>query len=319
MKNPFALYVVFVVLTIAGGIGIFVLILCWRKAGDIVGDWWPKPAAEIIQVLSALTSIGTTFASIDDRATWIRPALTAWASLLVWKLLQILIDRRMKIADRTDKAALQRAEAESELRTRLLAALREAVNRKVKRLRREVGRKREKPSLTQVRNALTPQPHLEEMLDALAVFLKEQLPPKRRSGSNFRVGVYINREGTMTPIHGVSLDDAGYNPFRSHSAHQEFFQINGVAKPASVVISVREKRLVILEDCLALETSGEFSFFNDNQRSYLRSLVAYYLGEVCLEDGTMTEATLAIDTNLPGFFKEEDSRFAPFLFGGVRF
>ena len=50
----------------------------------------------------------------------------------------------------------------------------------------------------------------------------------------------------------------------------------------------------------------EFFYFNGAQRSYLRSMISCYLGEVCEESGTMKKAALVVDTDVPDFFKETD-------------
>ena len=52
----------------------------------------------------------------------------------------------------------------------------------------------------------------------------------------------------------------------------------------------------------------------DAQRGYLRSLVAFYLGQVCEEPGTMTEGALVIDTDVAGFFKETERDALTFCF-----
>jgi len=61
---------------------------------------------------------------------------------------------------------------------------------------------------------------------------------------------------------------------------------------------------IIVEDCVEAEKRKEFHFFNEDQRGYLRSMMAYYLDEVCGLDGTMTVAALVVDTDAPGFFRE---------------
>src|SRR5205807_221490 len=59
-------------------------------------------------------------------------------------------------------------------------------------------------------------------------------------------------------------------------------------------------------DCVKAAERDEFHFYNEQQRSYLRSLVACWIGEVCTANGTMAQAAIVIDTDAPGFFQEDD-------------
>ena len=64
--------------------------------------------------------------------------------------------------------------------------------------------------------------------------------------------------------------------------------------------------MLIVENCQEAPDSASFVFFNQAQRSYLGSLLVYYLGQVQVGDGTMEEAAISIDTPQTGFFKESD-------------
>ena len=54
-----------------------------------------------------------------------------------------------------------------------------------------------------------------------------------------------------------------------------------------------------MEDCLEAARRDEFYFFDEDQKGYLRSMVAYYVDEVCAKDGTLCKAALVIDTDAP--------------------
>jgi hypothetical protein len=259
-----------------------------------------------VQGLAAVTSIGGAFAVAAQKPDWFEPVISGAACLIVWKFVQLLSDNRVKSADKSIKRELARAAREGEERTRLVIALRQAVTEKVKRLRRTVTRRSRKPSIVQVRNALTPQPHLNDLLEALAVFLQERLPPDEGQKVNFRIGVYIDQTGELACVHGISLNDPSYNPFSSSRERLEAFRLNNTTNPALVVCCIRDKSTLLVEDCIEAEARGKFSFFKDAQRSYLRSMLAYYLGEVCDEDGRFKAAALAVDTDLAGYFKESD-------------
>src|SRR5579863_1713559 len=162
-----------------GAIGLVCLALIfvfWQSVGGYLGDIWAKGITELMQFLAGTAAIGSTFAAVSDKPGWYRPVVAGACCLLVWKCVQLLIDNRIKSTDRADKAALLRAERQSELRTELLTVFRFAVDNKARRVRRQVERPRQKLSTAQVRNALTPQPHLGELLQSLAIFFQAQLP-----------------------------------------------------------------------------------------------------------------------------------------------
>jgi hypothetical protein len=314
MNLPEILTVTLAAFALVGVIGLALVALYWRAAGDLVQDMWPKVLAEGIQGLSGLVSIASAFAAAAKKGEWHAPVIAGSSSVVVWKILQVVIDYRRKAADKVLKEELDRATREGTIRTYLLAVLRKATGRKVSRLRRAIQRRQNTPSLAKLRNALTPQPHLEELIEALALFFLEQLPSETRQTRNFRVGVYLEREGVMQPVHAISLHDPGYNPFNSFQAHSTYFRLDDQENRSHVVRCVREKSLLLVEDCESAAGLGRFLFFNPDQSAYLKSMAAYNLGEVCQEDGTMKKAALVIDTDFAGFFKESEVESLNFYF-----
>jgi len=63
------------------------------------------------------------------------------------------------------------------------------------------------------------------------------------------------------------------------------------------------QRAIIIESCTKSADRNEFHFTHDDQKVYLRSLAVYYLGRVVDINGTQTEAVIAIDSDIDGFFK----------------
>src|SRR5262249_45149099 len=194
----------------------------------------------------------------------------------------------------------------------LISLIRDTVNAKVKRLHRELDREQSRASLQQVRNALTPEPQLAELLQCIAIFFREQLPDVEVENRNFRVGVYADMERQLTPVYAVDLNNPGYNPFRAYESHPERYQLTAGADAATVVKCVQERRTIIVEDCEKAYEMGEFQYFTAAQRNYIRSMMAYYLGEVCRADGTMVPAALAVDTDSRGFFREVNREYLEF-------
>jgi hypothetical protein len=284
----------------------------WKSIGQHVNDLWVKIATKGIQLLAAAASLGGAYAVGQDKQEWLLPTTLGVACVALWEVVGQLIENRVKSADKADKGALERAEVQSELRTRLLTVFRFAVDGKARRVRRQIERRGANIRMPQVRNSLTPEPHLGELLQNLAVFFQQQLPAGDGENRNFRVGLYVNRAGVMTPVQAISLNDSSYTPFRSYEAHQGAFRLEAAQNPSHVVVCVRQKRMIVVEDCAGAAERGEFSYFRDDQRGYLRSMVAYYLGEVCQENGTISEGALAIDTEAAGFFKDTDRDFLEF-------
>ncbi len=284
-------------------IGIFVT---WKFIGRHLGDLWPKIITKTIQLISGATSLFGAYAVGAQKEEWLPAVFAGITCVAVWEIVGQLIDNRIKAVDRIDRAALGRAEFQSKLRTMLLTVFRFAVDSKARRIRRQIEQPRRKRGISQIRSALTPHPHLGDLLQNLAVFYQNQLPGGSGENRNFRVGVYLNVDGIMTPVQGVSLNDSSYTPFRSYQAHQSAYRLAASENPSHVVICVRQRRMIIVEDCAKAAEEGDFFFFTEDQRSYLRSMVAFFLGDVSRENGTMAEGALVIDTEAAGFFKESD-------------
>lgn len=299
------LFVTFIAVGAAGALGIVGTGVYWKSVGKHVADSWPKLAAEGIQIVVGLASAAAGFAAVDQRPHWFRPAVAGVVCVGLWKLLQVLIDNRVKAADAVRKVELAEVRRQATNSARLLAVLHVAVKWKVKRLRKAIQQRGDRPQVKDVRAALTPEPHLDDLLDSLAAVFCDQLPEAERQVRNFRVGVYVDYGGVMSPVNGVSLRDPGANPLTSYQGHEKYFRLDSDC-PAHVVQCVRQKGLIVVENCEVAASEGKFVFFSDNQRSYLKSMVSYFIGEVCLTDGTMKAAALVIDTDAPGFFKESE-------------
>jgi len=224
----------------------------------------------------------------------------------VWKIVQILADHRVKAWEKIDKAALKRIEKESESRTGLLTLFRKFVMLKIKRLVKEITRKDGQHA--GIQTVLAPDAHLDELLLNIGCYLAERLPSDKAETANFRVGIYISEEGFMRPLRALDMNNGDYDVFKSFDAHKDHFSCEETVrkKPAHVVKCVNTHRTIIVEDCLEAERCGNFFFFNANQRSYLRSMLAFYLGPVCGVDGKMKPAAMVIDTDVPSFFQETD-------------
>jgi hypothetical protein len=306
MTLPNVFLTVLGVLALFGALCLLGILASWKTIGRHLGDLWPKIITKTIQLISGSASLFGAYSVGARKEEWLPAVSAGIACVAVWEIVGQLIDNRIKAVDRIDKAALGRAEFQSKLRTMLLTVFRFAVDSKARRIRRQLEQSRRKLGMPHIRNALTPQPHLGELLQNLAVFYQSQLPGGAGENCNFRVGVYLNVDGIMTPVQAISLNDSNYTPFRSYQDHQSAYRLDADANPSHVVICVRQRRMIIVEDCAKAADAGDFFFFTEGQRSYLRSMVAFYLGDVSRENGTMAEGVLVVDTEAAGFFKESD-------------
>lgn len=278
----------------------------WYTVGRVIGDFWVKVVAKCIQLAAAYTSLRGAYEVAVKKDEWWEPAVAGVICGVLWEVLEKLVDYRVKAAERIDKARTEQVERESEARTGLLAVFRSAVNDKIRRLGRANRRRTPRPSLLQIRTALTPDTHLEDLLQNLAVFFAAQLTDGTTPNRNFRVGLYgVEAEG-IRPLQTANLNNPNADTFTSYRDHPEAFRLDGQANPSQVVQCIRQRRTLIVEDCAAAADRGEFTFFTADQRGYLRSMVAYYLDAVCGWDGMMRVAALVVDTDAPGFFREAD-------------
>ena len=311
MTWPLVFCMALVALTVLG-VACIGVVVYWNGVGRYVSDLWLKILIKAIQLISGVVSLFGAYSVGAEKGEWLPAALSGMACVLVWEAVGQILDHRLKAADRIDKVSLERAEFQGKLRTQLLTVFRFAVDGKVRRIRRQLENLPRRFGTPQIRNTLTPPHHLGELLEKLAVFYGTQLPSGSAENRNFRAGVYLNINGVMTPVQCISLNDASYTPFRSYQHHQPAFRLDAGSNSSHVVKCVRQRRMIVVEDCAKAADEGNFTFFTEEQRSYLRSMVVFYLGEVSRENGTMVEGVLVVDTEATGFFTESDAESIEF-------
>jgi hypothetical protein len=122
---------------------------------------------------------------------------------------------------------------------------------------------------------------------------------------NFRIGLYAEQNGLLLPLDAFDLNTRSHEPFSSYRKHADRFRLDNDVNPSHAVRCVREARLLIVPDCA---NHPMFQYFNDQQRNYLRSMVAYPLPDFCPDGINPVLAALLIDTDVAGFFQERDSQ-----------
>ena len=311
MTTPQVWFGIFLALALLAAVALVAIAWYWHSAGRAVSDWWAKVAAKVVQLPVLIVSAYATYAAAK-RDEWFTVAVTGGVCIALWEIASLLLDSRVKAIEKEHKKTLATAELECERRTELLSAFREDIAEQVKRLMRAVPKRKAKPGLAFVAKALDPKLRLETLLHSLAIYFAEQLPDEQTRIRNFRVGLYVHRGESMTPLLAVNLRNPSYNVFTSFQQHAGAFRLDATEGRAHVVTCVRQRRTIIVEDCVVAEHAREFTFFNDDQRGYLLSMLAYHLDEVCLPDGTMTVAALVIDTDAAGFFRESERDWLEF-------
>lgn len=306
MSWPVFSFAVLLAVTLIGSACLVLVFVYWSRVGSAAGDTWVKLLAKLIQAPSLFASICGAFEVADRKAEWLPAVVTGVCCTLIWEAITLLVDNRVKATERTAALDFQRVELESARRTKLLSVFRDSVNEKVKRLIRLERRRQGKAELRLLRSALTPDTHLDDLLQALALFFSEQMPPGPGANRNVRVGLYGDVNGCMTPVRAVNLNNPAYDVFQSYRNNQAAFRVADAERPSHVVTCVRRRETIIVEDCVAAAERGEFFFFHDDQRGYLRSMVAYYLDSVPWPGGTTIKAALVVDTDLAGFFRSAD-------------
>jgi hypothetical protein len=308
---PVPIFIAFVLMVLAlPAVGLLIFVIVRRrKLPSWVADWWVKITAEFVSFGAAGVGLWATYTifQAQDRSVWLCPAMTGGFCVAVWKGLQHYVEWRVKSADKSDRKVAELLKAESAFRSDLLAALRSFVKEKGDVTLEVIQERSHTPRIDDARRALTPGRHLRQILTTLALFLQTRCKEKLGKQLNVRVGVYAERGGVMTPVHAESLNQSHSDPFSSYRQHTDGFRVDNTARPSHVVQCLRQKRPIwIVEDCEEAEKRGEFHYYSDAQREYLKSIVLHFLGEISDEVGTMTTAVLSIDADQPRAFEESE-------------
>ena len=300
MFSPPAL---FVVLCCLGSLGIGCLLavaLTWRGVGRAVGDDWPKVTCKVVQLFALYGSTRVAFAVPERKAQWEAATIAGVACLVIWEVVALLIDSRVKVADRLDKGALARAEAELTGRTDLLAVFRNITSEKTKSLARVVRRLTKPPSEATIRTALTPEHLFEDWMYSLCQFFAARPDSIGAARPNFRAALYIGSDGAVTPHGQYDLSEPGTPEFGTDTSPSEAFRVYEESLPI-VMACIRNRITVIVEDCFATEGPQSSA---GSHRAYFRSLIAYPLGKVFVEINAASDAAILVESNWPGFFRE---------------
>lgn len=254
--------------------------LCWEVAGAI-GDHKSKLAKE---------------KTSEDHSREIEQLNTEHEEALAAATQEVVVANQ----DRED------AELQALRLNWLLTHLRQSVSEKRQRVRRVAqATTGARPSIQQAREGLAPEDQVHILLEYLASLFRYEAThhDRNRYNQNFRVGLFVERDGRLEPLGAFDLSTRDHEPFLSYAQHADRYRLNNDTNPSQAVRCVREGRTIIVPDCL--EEPG-FEFFNERQRTYLRSMVAHPLTGFCPDGITPVSAALLVDTDVGGFFSEDD-------------
>lgn len=321
MTTPVILLAVLSGFISLGAVGLVLAAFFWTSVvRKFFHDDWLLPitlVTKAIQVIAGATSyLAAGVPPGDESTVWNAAKFAGLFCIGVWEAIGITLTQRVRAAEKAEKQTLEEREAlhteqlallerETIRRTTLLTAFRIDINRRLGMLNDARTRTDIRSDIGRIRAALRPDTLLVEYLLILATTLADWIKTEHNEERNIRVGLYVNRGGGMTPIFTTNLNNSSDRVGMSQISHPEAFRLDGEpAHRSHVVACVKRKGMILVADCREAQQAGEFHFFHDDQQDYLKSMAAYYLGELIDGNGAPTEAALVVDTDLSGFFCE---------------
>jgi hypothetical protein len=317
--------ITFYVSAVVAALGLlaFVLVwLFWRLIARIYWEFLAKLGVAFFRFVAAASAVASKSVAVPAgtplaEQPWVVTILMAVIGYLLWEFAGAIGDHKHKLARDNAKAESEQeievltqdrddAERQSFWLRRVMSHLRTLANEKLQRVKRAVQQSTaSRGSLPETRTALAPSEQIGEILEALASFWRvEVVSTGRNYDQNFRVGLYAEQGGYLAPIGAFDLKTRSHNPFTSYPAHRDRFRLDNTANPAHAVRCVVEGRMLVVPDCANHPT---FQFFHNQQRNYLRSMVAFPLPGFSPKGGAPVRAALLIDTDVAGYFQEKDA------------
>ncbi len=306
-----------------GAAALFLVCFEWSWLAPHYREFWPKFFLAFLRVFAAVAAIvAKNAAPIPGKMFWQQP----WAGTLAFAAIGYLLceisgaigdhrfkldkeEKNCKIEEEIENLKEDRDDAEFEaLRLNwLITHLRRPVNEKRQRISHMIAQAGAagRASVQQARRGLAPEDQVHILLEMIAAFFSLEAvnrDPKRHN-QNFRVGLFAEKHGRLELIDAFDLVTRSHRPFSSYQNLADRYRLDNVINPSHAVRCVREGQTLIVPDC---ETEPDFEYFNERQRSYLKSMVAFPLNGLCVNGTNPVAAALLIDTTEPGFFSKED-------------
>lgn len=312
-----------------GAVALLLVGLRWSWLSQYYREFWAKCAVALFRAMAAISAIVAKSTAPESELPlldqpWTSTVFVAILGYLLWEVVGAIGDHKSKLADANHKRTIEELNSEHEESLALvkqdredavLGALRlnwllthiyKGVSGKHQRILRTMQVNADtRRSLQQAREGFSPNDQIHHLLELLtSLFHYEAVHHDRnRFNQNFRAGFFVERKGRLEPLSAFELRTYSHDPFSSYIQHADRYRLNNDVNPSHAVRCVREGRTIIVPDCLK---EPGFKFFNERQRSYLRSMVAHPLAGFRLDGTTPVSAALLVDTDVEGFFSEDD-------------
>jgi hypothetical protein len=306
------------------GAGIFAaicgLICCvlvwffWSWVGKYYAESWVKFATAVFRFLAAISG----FLGKSGSASWGLVIGIAAFGILIWEVTGLIgnikherdkkkseLDHAAKIAELSERnnELIQDVTDATNLVLRsdwLLTHLGELTSKKCQRVRDAIASRSSQATVPNTREGLSPELQLQLILENIASHYRKDCPPNQ----NFRIGLYVEEAGSLAPLQAFDLISKSHAPFTSFSKHPLRYNLTNSTNPSHAVRCVTSGEMMIIEDC---QNDSTFEFYSDQQKNYLRSMVAFPLSDFRCNGSGPILAALVIDTNRPNFFLKNDS------------
>lgn len=277
----------------------------WTSVPKVLSSSQIKIMLSLLKCISGIMLVIAKFSGTADHILSVTAAVLAFFALLFWEITALRADLRRE-ADR-DAVTFDLTIAKETVFSgmKLIGALGQLVAYKRQRVLgtirqiKQAGVPRARLSL--FRSGLSPDLQTLLILQSLALFLRELLPRVVESDEqNFRIGLYMEDRGVMRPVKSWDHLKKDEQFLQSYNESVDHFRINCSDRPACAVRCLKEGLLIV-----GFCESG-LIYYHERQKNYLKSLIAYPIGDYLNQDGEKVAASLVVDTNVAGHFKEED-------------
>ena len=288
-------------LTAAGSLYLIVSARAWWKRLD-PPDWFHKGAVAICRGLLAAAAAIPLFAPEETAAAHVTLTARAGAILawLLWEVGGAWADRRGGQTSAALRESVQRAKRAGSEMNALLLTLRHVTSKRSERCR-DALRAGRTGILKSAREVLDPDEHLRVLFEAAVVFLQRA---DGAAGATFRMGLFVEIDGYLTPVAGFDSRSGTADPFHSPTLepYRRHFRVGNVEDPAFVVEAIRHGGLGMVADC---DAPGTFRHYRTEQAEYLKSIAVFSLRNFSGTGSESTRAGLVVDTDHAGFFRDD--------------
>lgn len=312
--------IAFVTSAVVAAVGLIALLCVWLGWRSIAPSYRELPAklgVAFFRFVAAASAVASKSAAVAPGTPlqdqpWVLTTLLAAGGYLLWEFTGAIGDHKHK-AGKEKAAEFHEQEVETLKQDRddaleqnyrlghIVSHLRTLVSEKFQRIRRVLlASTVSRVSAAETRAALAPVDQISMILEKLASLFHLA---SGRPNQNFRVGLYAEDEGRLVPIGAFDLDTRRRDPFTSYQQHADRFRLDNDVDPSHAVRAVREGKTLIVPGCA---NHPVFRYFHERQPNYLKSLVAHPLFDFSPDGATPVRAALLIDTDVAGFFQEED-------------